>query len=384
MDSVKPVNKRIEQMDIIRGFALFGVLLVNLTMIDETLFSHQSSPFVYSNLFERMFSLLLHIFATGKFYTLFAILFGMGTIIFINRFESDLVGAKCYKRRLLVLLVLGLFHLVFVWYGDILHVYAIAGFLMLSKRNLSAGQLLRWSMVAFAFSTLMFSLLSGTENTTPEMLKIIEQSIQAYIQNDYLSMVKYRVTWELPMILINLVIVLPKILSLFFLGAGLAKLDVFDQSSTTRHQIDQVFKGALIASIIFACGYMIISSGIIGTYHYAFTMVFEELLTISGALFYSTALIVVMRRPNGLKKLKFLSAVGRMSLTNYLMQTLFFTTLLYGYGGGLFHKLPYWSYLPISAAFFLIQVLLSSWWLRRFKTGPVEYVTRKLTYPRTR
>lgn len=384
MDSVKPEIKRIEQIDIIRGFALFGVLLVNLTMIDETLFSHQSSPFVYSNFFERMFSLLLHIFATGKFYTLFAILFGMGSILFMNRFESDSDGVRRYKRRLLVLLMLGLFHLVFVWYGDILHVYAIAGFLMLSKRKLSAGQLLRWAMVAFAFSTLMFSLLSGSENTTPEMIKIIEQSVQAYTQNDYLSMIRYRVTWELPMILINLVIVLPKILSLFFLGAGLAKMDVFGQSNTTRHRVEQVFKSALVASIIFACGYMIVSSGIIGTDQYAFTTVFEELLTISGALFYASTLLIIMQRPNGLKKLKFLSAVGRMSLTNYLMQTLFFTTLLYGYGGGLFHKLPYWSYFPIAVAFFMMQVLYSNWWLRKFKTGPVEYVTRKLTYPQIR
>lgn len=380
MDAIKTEKHRIEQLDIIRGFALFGVLLVNLTMIDETLFSYQSSPFVYEDLSERLFSLMLHIFATGKFYTIFAIVFGLGAILFMNRFESEREGAKRFKKRLLVLLLIGVGHLVFVWYGDILHVYAIAGFLMLPKRHLSAKRLIGWSIFAFAISTILFTMLANPQNSTPEMVAVIRQSIEAYTQFGYMEMVKYRVSWELPMILINLVIVLPKILALFFLGAGLAKMDVFGQTVEAKRRVDLMFKGSFLISILFACGYMISSSGVMGMTMQKSATIFDELLTISGALFYSSAIILILRHPISSKRMRIFAHVGRMSLTNYLVQTVCFTTLLYGYGGGMFHKFPYWSYFPVAVVFFIFQAICSSLWLKKFKVGPVEYLTRAFIY----
>lgn len=380
MDAIKPEKQRIEQLDIIRGFALFGVLLVNLTMIDETLFSYQSSPFVYEHLPERLSSLVLHVFATGKFYTIFAILFGMGAIFFMNRFESEREGAKRFRKRLLVLLLIGIGHLVFVWYGDILHVYAIAGFLMLPKRHLSARRLIGWSIFAFAMSTILFTLLAGPQKPTPEMIEITRQSIEAYTQSGYLDMVRYRVVWELPMILINMIIVLPKILSLFFFGAALAKLDVFGRTVEANRRIELLFKGSLLISTILACSYMITSSGVLGVAVQRLATIFEELLTVSGALFYSSTIILILRHPSSIKRMRLFAYVGRMSLSNYLMQTIFFTTLLYGYGGGMFHKIPYWSYLPIALIFFILQSIISSLWLKKFKVGPVEYLTRAIIY----
>ena len=363
---------------------MFGVLLVNLTMIDETLFSHQSSPFVYENLFERFFALLLHVFATGKFYSLFAILFGMGAILFMKKFEVERDGHVFFRRRLLTLLILGVCHLIFIWYGDILHVYAIAGFLMLSKRHLDAKRLLTWSLITFLLSTVLFSLLTSGTTVSPEINAVIENSIQMYKQSRYLELVSYRVTWEIPMILINLVIVLPKILSLFFLGAALGKLDVFQNTVKMRGYISKTFKATLVASILFACGYMLFSSGLIGSRMNSLSIVFDELLTVSGSILYASAILVLSRNETFLKRIRPLASVGRMALSNYLAQTVFFTTLLYGYGGGLFHQLPFWSYLPIAFAFFMLQMGFSALWLKKFKQGPVEFLWRKFTYRQTR
>lgn len=193
-------------------------------------------------------------------------------------------------------------------------------------------------------------------------------------------MVKYRVSWELPMILINLVIVLPKILALFFLGAGLAKMDVFGQIVEAKRRVDLMFKGSFLISILFACGYMISSSGVMGMTMQKSATIFDELLTISGALFYSSAIILILRHPISSKRMRIFAHVGRMSLTNYLVQTVCFTTLLYGYGGGMFHKFPYWSYFPVAVVFFIFQAICSSLWLKKFKVGPVEYLTRAFIY----
>lgn len=384
---MKPVEikrDRIEQLDIIRGFALFGVLLVNLTMIDETLFSRQSSPFAYENLLERLFAILLDIFATGKFYSLFAILFGIGSVIFMQKFETDQEGVRFYKKRLFILFVIGIFHLVFVWYGDILHVYAIAGFIMMSKRHLTAKHLFIWSIVSFAISTVLFSTMMGDGQVTPEINTIVENSLVVYRQSNYLEFLKYRMTWELPVILINLIIVLPKIFALFFLGAAIGKINVFQKSTVMKGYLNKTFKFSLIASVVFSSSYMIFSSGVLGNNMLGISVVFSELLTISGALFYGSVIMLLTSKNGFLKKMRPLASVGKMALTNYLAQTIFFTTLLYGYGVGLFQKLPIWSYLPLALVFFVCQMVISSIWLRRYKQGPVEFIWRKFTYRQIR
>ena len=132
-------KKRVEQIDVIRGFALMGVLLVNMTMIDGTLFSSVDPGLEGINL---IFQKAIHFFAVGKFYTLFSMLFGLGFYYFMKKDEGERIGKKLYKRRLMALFCFGLLHLIFVWHGDILHVYALVGICLMLNTNTSSAKLL--------------------------------------------------------------------------------------------------------------------------------------------------------------------------------------------------------------------------------------------------
>ncbi|HSN65600.1 MAG TPA: DUF418 domain-containing protein, partial [Fusibacter sp.] len=106
--------------------------------------------------------------------------------------------------------------------------------------------------------------------------------------------------------------------------------------------------------------------------------------TISGALLYATSLILLYQSAHFRKIVSPLQFSGKMALTNYLVQTICFTTLFYGYGAGLYGKLPNWAYFPIAVAFYLIQIGLSKWWLSHHTLGPMEKVWRKFTYAQSR
>ena len=190
-------DNRVVEIDIIRGFALFGVLLVNMTMIDTTLYSNVSSPFDLVNPLARFSALMIHLFAVGKFYTLFSILFGLGFFYFMNKSE---VSGHVFRRRLIALFFFGILHLVLVWYGDILHVYAITGAVLLNSRNRSSKSLLKTAILLFILSTLMFAWFKGSGGTQVDMSAAILDAENAYTQSSYITMLQYRVTRELPMI----------------------------------------------------------------------------------------------------------------------------------------------------------------------------------------
>ena len=157
-------SNRIIEMDIIRGFALFGVLLVNMTMIDATMYSYESP------------SLLIHLFAVGKFYTLFSMLFGLGFFYFMNKPDGTVLDGYLFKRRLIALFFFGLLHLIFVWYGDILHVYAITGAVLLKSRNRSVKALLKTSVLLFVLSTFMFAWFRSSGGTQVDMSSVMQDA----------------------------------------------------------------------------------------------------------------------------------------------------------------------------------------------------------------
>ena len=373
-------KNRIELIDAIRGFALFGVLLVNLTMIDATLYGYEASPFAYDSIVERFFAVCLDVFFTGKFYSLFAILFGIGFTFFMNRANHDQLEAA-FKRRLMMLFILGLLHLTFVWYGDILHVYAIAGWILYLNRNKSAQTYFKVSMVLFIVSTMIFMLTASESAVLTDGFKLaLAQANAAYIAPKYFDLFWYRLSYEIPIVIINLIFILPKILSLFFLGAAIGKISFFQELDRYEKKIDRLWKIVVGVGVLCASGSLLIQGGLFNLHATRIQVLLSEVLTICGALFY--ALIFIRKRDTKWMKVT-ISAfkdAGRMALTNYLMQTAVFTTLIYGYGGGWFGKLGMLEYYVLAFIFFSLQLVLSKVWLLKFKQGPFEFLWRKFTY----
>jgi len=373
-------KNRIQQMDVIRGFALFGVLLVNMTMIDATMFSYSSSYLDSLGILNQFSAWMIHVFASGKFYTLFSMLFGLGFYFFMNKSDGTIVENKFFKRRLLALLFFGILHLIFVWYGDILHVYAITGALLLANKNKSPKQLLRTAAILFILSTAIFMLASGANSDVQDFNPVVDEAIAAYTQQSYFEMISYRLSYEIPNVLMNLIFVIPKILALFLLGYYVGKKEIFKNLDANRTLIHQVWVWGLVISVICGFGYTVSEYGMLGGSGPYLSVLFDEVLTLSGALFYATSLIKIYEKKWGAWLLTPLKHSGQMALTNYLTQTIFFTTLIYGYGFGWFGNIPQWAFFPIAVSFYAIQCAFSMWFMKRYTFGPVEKIWRGITY----
>lgn len=367
-----PIKKRVDEIDIIRGFALFGVLLVNLTMIDATQFSMGNIP--YSNLsgLEYISAWAIRLLAQGKFYTIFSFLFGLGFYYFLGKENSD-VAMNRFSKRLYALLCLGILHTVFIWYGDILHVYALAGFFLIKSKNKSDFVLLRNMILLFVFSTTLIVLASQFGGS--EMSEMASDALIAYQQNSYSKMVTYRIQNEVPIGIFNLIVVIPKVLVLFYAGYYVGRKGWFDHLEAQRKRI---IKYCVISGSIFGISLIMILvlSHLDSLIGYKGLIIFEELSTLGGSVFYMTIILLMAQKEKLKKMLMPLSNLGKMALTNYLIQTIFWTSVVNGYGLGYFGQIPYYAYFPLALGFIATQIVISNLWLSKFSQGPVEKLWR--------
>lgn len=372
------VKTRLLEPDVIRGFALFGVLLVNLTMMNATIGGSVPAYNTLSGV-DACVSFFIHYFAQAKFYTIFAFLFGFGFYLFCDK-PAALRPDHYFKRRMYALLLFGIMHLVFVWSGDILHTYAICGFVLLSKAQKENFDPLKSGIRLILISILLMTVLTALTSLSTTTMDMSMGTI-AYSKFSYLEMVKYRFKNELPYILLNLPFVMIRILGLFYLGFWVAKKRLFNHVEEHIVSIKKLFinSGGLFFLSI-AIEHLLTGDS---PMHFALEIIkafANEMGSILGAMFYVTGLLLLLSKPFTKKLVSPLRYTGRMALTHYLTQTLCFTTLYNGYGGGLFGKIPVYSYLPIAIGFYLLQLLLSKLWLKNHTFGPMEKMWRKLTY----
>ena len=394
-------KKRIEELDILRGFALFGVLLVNLTMMHTSRTGFSVSRMGLEGI-NRLSALGIEMFFQGKFYTIFSILFGLGFYLFMNRGERAKESGQqvlhhgnfpdmnpFFLRRMIVLLVFGILHMILVWHGDILHTYALIGLVLFWRRNKSDESLLRgaliWLMAAALLNGALTAIIEAPEVyqaiVTSEMIPYADE---IYSQGSYISLLRYRLVHEVQSAPVDLLFILPKILGLFYLGFFLGRKQLFENLPGYHGIIKKTFQFCALSSILlivilqFFAPY---TGGAVPYYSVAFLEGFsQELLTLTGSGFYMSGLLLLLRRPRWKKALRPLKYMGKMALTNYLIQTVFWSVVFNGYGLGLYGNLPYWSFFPIASGFFIVQLYFSKIWLSHRKTGPMEALWRRLTY----
>ncbi len=385
-------SERINEIDIVRGFALFGILVENMVI------------FKYPILFERYPSSLppgidntaawfIQLFFAGKFYMIFAFIFGLGFYFFMERalFQGG-DFFSLYRRRLLTLLLIGLMHMILLWIGDILVSYALVGFLLLAFRHSSPKVIKRWIISLAILSSLLYGLL-GLYNGFAQvrvgdmfdlyMTANINRILAYYANSSYMELLIYRVSSELPNALISLVISVPSVLALFLCGFYVGKKKIFNNLSENRVLLRKVLLWGLLLGTFFMSLFVAVEAG----YWQTGIPARSALLLVSNhaASFFIfpayIALILLLVQGNFFKLLlKPLSAAGRMSLTNYLSQTIICIIIFNGFGFGLVNRLSVTEGILLALAIFLLQVIWSNIWLRRFRYGPMEWLWRVLTY----
>jgi uncharacterized protein len=393
--SIGPItqSERIDVVDVLRGLAVGGILIGNMQwfsgygMMPPTLAA--TAPIA-----DQITNFFVHFFIEGKFYSIFSLLFGFGFALQIARAEErgDL-KASVFKRRLFWLLVIGLLHAYLLWAGDILSIYALMGFILILFRRKSDASLLKWAFWLMVVPILTYTLLVVLfkEYVPPDSVAAMESgiadrwpnSVAQVTQGNFLTiMTGYNLEYIVGRyagLIIGMR--LPKILAMFLLGLYAYRRRLFHDLDATRPLIRRIFIYSfvlgLIGNVIFAyfagneSPFPPTFAGIVGVIGYAFGV---------PALAIAIAALVALMWPSWKRVLSIFASVGRMALTNYIMQTVICVTIFYGYGFGLFGRFGALYSTLIALAIFAFQVVASSLWLRSFKYGPLEWIWRQLTY----
>lgn len=352
------VAQRYHAIDALRGLALFGVLMVNLlTAFRVPLLQHIFGSVADAPAMDRIAGRLVAVTLEFKAFTIFSFLFGAGVAM-------QLARIRVFARMFLVrgfawLFLFGIVHLVLIWNGDILALYAVCGMLLLPFLGLSWPALFALGAVAILapeFVSLGPQLPSGDA-----AVFWIAQARQIYRNSGFIDILRFRWRELWAVIMPLLIAVQPRTTGLMLWGMAVWR------SGVLRHPQAHRPKLAVACAAGFALwGFALKSSTNISSIGLA-------LAYVSVFLLWSTT------RPSFLPGI---AAAGRMALTNYITQSIIFGLLFYGYGFGLFGQMGVAVAACIGVVVYAAQVQLSRVWLMRFQLGPLEWLWRSLAYGR--
>ena len=396
--SISPVGQRLEHLDILRGFALLGILLVNFEWFTRPIQAMVLGIDAGTTGIDAATDWLIRALAEGKFYPLFSMLFGAGFALMLERAESRHAPFwGLYLRRLLILLAFGGAHMLLVWAGDILLVYSLTAFVMvLLFRRTPTQRLWKWALVFILVPTVLMGLgtlaiwstqgnpelhaqiLSEFEQDAAELEQRVTAAAETHASGSWRDNVAQRVN-DARFTLGNFLFWVPPVLGYFLIGRWLIATgrlvhpqqhQLFFRRWRSRGLILGLPLALLGATLLHGANWSIPSPSVaLGVTAATF-----------GALLLSLAYLSLVTL--GSRHLRWLAPAGQMALTNYLCQSLFWTWTFYGHGLGLWDQIARVWHPFLVFGFFAVQVLFSHWWLARFRFGPAEWLWRSLTYAR--
>ena len=392
-----PVKKRYVGLDALRGFAILGIILANYPEFSLWTFrSAEEVAAMPSAGIDHVIRWLLYIFVDGKFYTLFSLLFGLGFSIILNNLnEKGVNGKKFFYRRMAVLLLIGYLHLMLLWSGDILMLYALMGMLLplfvrFSDKTILifAGVLLTLPVVSDAVCAIAGISLSEpvynawlrkaaefgiTENNMAEYLSNSQSYsdvhnflIHGSIERMYEFVDSHRYF---------------KVLGLFLIGYVLGRRKIYTNIEGSKGFLKKIaiigLGAGLPLSIIYAAHAM--NGYPMGKVFHSFLYLVSVYPTGFG---YAAVFCLLLIRFKNARIWKVLAGPGRMACTNYLGQSLLGILLFYGAWLGLGKNASLAMAELIALGVYTFQIGFSLLWIKYYRYGPVEWIWRTLTYGR--
>lgn len=383
--------ERIEILDGLRGFALFGILLANILVWSGWVLMTGEQRLALAGPEAVAWQYAFHhLLIDGKFYTLFSLLFGAGFALQIARLAArGADGLRIYRRRVLILLGIGLIHSWLIWDGDILTLYALLGLVLPVFRNwrdrallvlaailifavpaLGIGlfSLLGWEPAAalYALSNRMAEAMGA--NTAPD------QAVAWVSRRDFMGWFSWTFTgtpfsWAMRLETWRI----PKVLGIMLIGMVVGRRLVAGALLDDR----RLLRWMLVTGLAVGLPPTIVYAAVPGLGQADWPSL---LGTAPLALTYAAGFVLIWR--SGYPVLRHLAPVGRMALTNYLTHSVVGTALFYGIGFGLVGRLQPLGVYAVALAIFGAQIVFSRWWLDRHEQGPMEALWRSLTYGR--
>jgi uncharacterized protein len=399
--------ERIDIIDVLRGLALFGIIAANMRGFAGPLYAYFRPEVMWDTRLDFWVQAFVDTFIQGKFIVIFAFLFGVGFALQFSRAEERHARfVQVYRRRLLALILIGGLHQLLFWWGDVLVTYGLGGFLMIWFRKRKNETILIWVL------SLMFAPFAGglgylafrhfrplspqkveankikAEDARQKSLEEMRTTVKVYQTGRYAAIYKERLgeLWhENRSQPFTVAMTLP----VFMLGLLVYHRGILQNPEAHRTAL----KKALIVGAVVG-----IPANVASTYVMHITggqmqsgppgglQLFGFFLFIFGrpalSMCYASAVVLLFLDARWRSRLKPFSVIGRTALSNYLFQTIFCTTIFFGYGGGLFAKVHLEWLMVLSLTVYALEVPLSRWWLAHYRFGPAEWVWRSLTYGR--
>lgn len=383
-------SERLHVVDIIRGFAVFGIFVFNMTSFAGYAYALQG----HETALNRGLMLLIRFLVEAKFYSLFSFLFGWGMAIQLLRAEAKGTNfLPVYRRRLLVLLAFGAIHGILIWTGDILTTYALLGFVLILFRKRSERVLLIGIALSLVYA-LVINLppLQGFREWYADLISFAYWNFNSgvYATGTFAEITQQRLQGYLGQHL-NTFYFFGQVFAMFLLGLYVGKRRILEDLNREENQewLKQIWRAGLFWGFLFSGLYAAATlwsyqnqwpAGVSPEWQRYIAVAFRTLGAPLLMLFYLTTIVYLSQSQTWRPRLDKLAPVGRMALSNYLLQSIVATLIFYNYGLGLYSQIGPVFGLILVFIIYSLQIRLSKWWLDHYTTGPAEWLWRWLSY----
>ena len=385
MTSASQKVTRIADVDALRGFALLGILQVNIMAFSSVMYGIPSSGAEQSFGFSDLVHLFISTIFEMKFYLLFSFLFGYSvTLQMQSAVRAGEAFVPRFLRRQAGLWVIGLLHAVLLFHGDILSTYALLGVVLLLWRNSLDRALVKSAIWLIGITAVLWAslgVLLWNYPEQPDTAQLLSEAQLAYTAytGSFSSVIMQHLNELKVMWLILLLIQAPCALAMFLLGFLAGKHQFLAQPDQYRPYLKPAITAGLFiglpASFITALTALLAA----GTHWEMLGLA----LSLATAPLLTFGIIAIMLKffstERGLFWRDALAPAGRMALSNYLLQSLICGFIFYGYGLGLIDQTSAFINVLIGLAIFAFQLVFSRWWMKHYYYGPLEWLLRALT-----
>ncbi len=394
MSQLSPVapRERVVTLDVLRGFALCGVLIGNLFWLYS---ARAWTPSPDRHALDTVARWFVNLFVESKAQTLLTFLFGFGfaaQLLRAQRRGEPVMGV--YVRRLVVLFAIGALHVIVLWWGDVTWTYAIAGFGLLLFQRASN----RTRVVFAVILTFVPFLVVMVPAVNLALLRVFlepselgshaKEFVAAIHGADYPAMMsahlRFALVWE--------VLIYPWyyawLLGRFLLGYVAGTQRWFDDDGAAQLPLfRKLLRYGLVVATANAAMSIVLLSGALDSYELSLPArlaigALEQLGLLGLTAVYVAIIVLLMQRPAWRRVLRIVAPAGRMPLTTYVAQSAICTFLFYGWGLGWAGEVGAAGCLGLAIAIFVVEVAACHLWLRWFRFGPLEWVWRTLVYLR--
>ncbi|MCE4979984.1 DUF418 domain-containing protein [Mammaliicoccus sciuri] len=371
-------KQRIFSIDALRGFSLLGILLMNILTFA---YPYQIiNPFEFFQHQDGAWFKISSLFIIASFYPIFAFLFGYGlSIMYQNSLDKGLNYYPMITRRLLFLLLLGIIHGVFIFYGDILSTYALLGLIAIIFVRLKP----QFTLVALSIGIGIFVLLyllpmillkDVTQIESFVGLQELERVNNILSSADYVSIIGFNLKY-FGMNIANAILVGPfSILPIMLFGIYAHQINWFNKIKQHKNLYMVIGVVVLILGLAIKMIQIVLEGSV--TSQLMSQMIGGPIVALSYIMFF----VILCEDQTARKILTPLQSIGKLSLTTYIMQSVICIFIFYGVGFNFYGKLPVLNIYIIGIVIYFVQLIVSYLYLMKFKQGPLEKLWRKVTY----